>query len=198
METNLAQKSCDFSMGNVLGLAINHSDLTMASSQYDILFCSETLVSDMHHVLELLIPGFSRPVFLCQGKMPLACGMVAYVRDGFRAIRQPKFECGCCKMLVFSVCGVRQNIYVYSLYRNPVLDDQIFYCLLASMAAVQAVDVGASFLFLGDLNGHHQEWLSSMTTNRNGVAAFNFTTISGCDQLVVGPTHAHGETLTSR
>ena len=39
------------------------------------------------------------------------------------------------------------------------------------MAAVQAVDVCASFLFVCDLNGHHQEWLSSMTTNRNGVVS---------------------------
>ena len=49
-------------------------------------------------------------------------------------------------MLVFRVCGVRQNLYVYSLYRNPDLDDQIFDCLPASMAAVQAEDVRASFL----------------------------------------------------
>ena len=62
-------------------------------------------------------------------------------------------------MLVFRVCGVKQNLYVYSLYRNPDLDDRIFDCLLASMAAVQAEDVRAPFLFVGDLNGHHQEWL---------------------------------------
>ena len=37
------------------------NDLTVASSQYDILLCSETLVSDMHHVSELLVPGFGRP-----------------------------------------------------------------------------------------------------------------------------------------
>ena len=98
-------------------------------------------------------------------------------------------------MLVFRVCGVRQNIYVYSLYRNPDLNDRIVDCLLASMAAVQAEDVRASFLFVGDLNGHHQEWLGSMTTNRHGVVAFDFETVSGCDQLVVGPTHACGGTL---
>ena len=63
--------------------------------------------------------------------------MAAYVRDGYGAIRQSKFECGCCEMLVFRVCGVRQNLYVYSLYRNLNLDDLIFDCLLASMAAVQ-------------------------------------------------------------
>ena len=48
---------------------------------------------------------------------------------------------------------------------------------------------------MGDLNGHHQEWLGSTTMNRHGVAAFHFATVSGCDQLVVGPTHARGGTL---
>ena len=67
--------------------------------------------------------------------------------------------------------------------------------MLASMAAVQAEDVRASFLFVSDLNGHHHDLLGSMTTNRNGVAAFDFATVSGCDQLVVGPTYARGGTL---
>ena len=61
-------------------------------------------------------------------------------------------------MLVFRVCGVRQNLYVFSLYLYPDLYDRIFDCLLTSMAAVQAEDVHVSFLFVGDLNGHHQEW----------------------------------------
>ena len=55
-------------------------------------------------------------------------------------------------MLVFRVCGVRQNLYVYSIYRNRELDDRIFDRLLVSMAALQAEDVRASFLFVGDLN----------------------------------------------
>ena len=44
-------------------------------------------------------------------------------------------------MLVVRVCGLRQNFYVYSLYRNPDQDDRIYDCLLTSMAAVQAEDV---------------------------------------------------------
>ena len=63
------------------------------------------------------------------------------------------------------------------------------------MAAVQAEDVRASLLFVGDLNGQYQEWLAAPTTNRLGVAAFDFATVTGCDQLVVGPTHARGGTL---
>ena len=149
----------------------------------------------MRHVSELLVPEFDRPVLLCRGRVPRARGMAAYVRDGYGDFHQRKFECGCFEMMVFRFCGVRQNFYLFSLYRNPDLDDRIFDCLLTSMAAVQVEDVRASFLFVGDLNEHHQEWLGSTTTNRHGVAAFDFATVSGCDQLVVGPTHAHGGTL---
>ena len=63
------------------------------------------------------------------------------------------------------------------------------------MAAVQAEDVHASFLLVGDLNCHHQESLGSTTTNHHGVAAFDFATFSSCNQLVVGPSHICGGTL---
>ena len=86
------------------GLAGNLSDLTVASSRYDILLCSETLVSDMLHML--LVPGFGRSALLCRGRTPRGRGMAAYVRDGCRAFCQPKFECGCCEKMVIRVCGV--------------------------------------------------------------------------------------------
>ena len=37
--------------------------------------------------------------------------------------------------------------------------------------------------------------LNSITTNRHGVAAFDFVTVSGCYQLVVRQRHARGSTL---
>ena len=37
--------------------------------------------------------------------------------------------------------------------------------------------------------------MDSTITNRHGVAAFDFAPVSGCDQLVVCPTHARGGTL---
>ena len=86
VETNHGQRwpvptVCRLLCSSVLGLAGNLSDLTVASSQYDILLCSETLVSDMRHVSELLVPGFGHPVLLCWGRMPRARWMAAYVRD---------------------------------------------------------------------------------------------------------------------
>ena len=135
VETNPGPRSpvpedCRILCSNVRGLSTNLSDVTVASSQYDLFLCSETLVSDRRHMSELLVPGFGRPVLLCRDGVPRARGIAAYVRDGYEAFRQPKFECGCCELLVFRVCGARQNFYVFSLYRNPDLDDRIYDCLL--------------------------------------------------------------------
>ena len=63
----------------------------------------------------------------------------------------------------------------------------IIIIIISAMAAVQAMNVHALFLFMGDLNGHHYEWLCATTTNRLCVAASDFVTVSGCDQLVTGP-----------
>ena len=76
-------------------------------------------------------------------------GNTLILRDGYWAFREIKIQCGCYEMLFFRVCGVRQNFYVFSLYRNPDQDDRIFDCLLTSMAAMQAEDVQDSWMFVG-------------------------------------------------
>ena len=63
---------------------------------------------------------------------------------------------------------------------------------------MQAEDVRASFLFVSDLNGHHQEWLGSTIMNRHEVAVFDFASASSCYQYFVGLTHARGLTLDLR
>ena len=103
-------KVCRKLCSNVRDFSRNLSDLTVASSRYDKLLCSETLVSDMRDVSVLLAPVFGRPVLLSLGKMPRARGMDVYVRDGYGAFRRPKFECGCCEITVFNVCGARKNL----------------------------------------------------------------------------------------
>ena len=79
----------------------------MASSHYDLLLCSGTLVSDRRHISEFLVPGFGHPVLLCRDGMPRASGIAVYVRDRYGAFRQPKYKYGCREMLVFRVCGAR-------------------------------------------------------------------------------------------
>ena len=43
---------------------------------------------------ELLVPGFGRPVLLCRDGVLQVHGMAAYVRDGYGAFCEHKFECG--------------------------------------------------------------------------------------------------------
>ena len=74
------------------------------------------------------------------------------------------------------------GLQLYKIIIYPDLDNRIFDCLLTSMAAVKAEDLRVYFLFVCDLNGHHQEWLGSTTTHRHSVAAFDFETVSGWDQ----------------
>ena len=93
-------------------------------------------------------------------------------------------------MLGFRVRGARQNFYEFSFDRNLELYDRIFDCLLTAMAGLQAEVVRVSFIFVGNLDGHHQEWLGSTTTS-----VFDFGTVSGCDQLVVSSIYARGGTL---
>ena len=87
VETNPDQRHPVHAVGRIIcsnlrGLAGNLCDLTVTSSQYDILFCSETLVSDMRHVSQLLVPSYGRPVLLCQGKMPRASCISSCPWDG--------------------------------------------------------------------------------------------------------------------
>ena len=75
----------------------------------------------------------------------LSCDRTGYLEpedwqimwDRYGAFRQPKLECGCCEMLVFRGCGARQNFYVFSLCRNPDLDDPIYDCLLINISKIR-------------------------------------------------------------
>ena len=97
---------CRILCSNVRGLAGNLSDVTVSSSQYYILLCSETLVSDMRQVSELLVFRIQSPCLVPRQD-------ASNPRDGcirmrwYGAFHQRKFECGFCQMLVFRVCGVR-------------------------------------------------------------------------------------------
>ena len=64
------------------------------------------------------------------------------------------------------------------------------------MATVQSKDAKACFVFDGDFNAHHVEWLGSVSpTDCHGIAAHDFANSSGCQQLVDGPTHTCGNRL---
>ena len=77
--------------------------------------CSETLVSDRRHMSELLVPGFGRPVLLYRDGVPRARGMAPYVRDGYGAFRQPKFESEAVERCWYSGCVVLDRTSICSV-----------------------------------------------------------------------------------
>ena len=97
---------------NVRGLAGNLSDLTVASSQYDVVLRDFGLLS-----VTCRSCWFPDLVALscCAGEGCLGPEGQGICTRWMFSISQPKFECGCCKMLVFRVCGVRQNLCVQFL-----------------------------------------------------------------------------------
>ena len=136
----IRHRQCRILYANVRGLHGNLNDLVVASRQYDILLCSETLVSGMRHSSELLIPGFKKPMLLGRGAMHRAQGMAAYIRSDFSASHKVKYECRCHEVQVLKVCGKTNNFYLFSVYKNPKADDSLFDCLLGSLAAIQEDD----------------------------------------------------------
>ena len=94
----------------------------------------------MRHISDLLIPGFKKPMLLKRNAIPRARGMAVYVREGYSASRNRLAECGCHEVQVMKVCGRLHNFYLFSIYRNPDLDDSVFDCLLSSMASIQESD----------------------------------------------------------
>ena len=119
---------CRVMYSNIQGLYKNIHNLIAVSRQYDILFCSETLVSSRRHPTEILIPGFKKPTLLRSDAIPRARGMALYrpIRNDFSATNQRTYECSCHEVQIVKVCGGHSNFYIFSIYRNPDANDSIF------------------------------------------------------------------------
>ena len=112
------------------------------------MFFSEALVSSRRYISALMVSGFGRQMLLLKGEIDLFRGFALYVREGFSAYRQRSYECGCCEVIVVGICSSSHNFYVFSLYRNADLSDNIFDRLLTAMTKVQSVDRKVPFLFM--------------------------------------------------
>ena len=65
--------------------------------------------------------------------------------------------------VVFRICSCINNFYAYAFYHNPGHDGSLYDCLHDSMARVQSVYAKAVYVFVGDANTHHSEWLVSVS-----------------------------------
>ena len=175
--------------------------MIIASRGFDILFCSETLVSNFRHIAELSIPGFKRSILFKCNEISRAQWVAVYIRSGCSASHKAIFECGCHEVKKIEVRGKHNNFHfinfhLFSVYWNPDIDDEIFNYLSVSMAAIQENDKKASFVFIKDFNTHHKEWLNSISqTDCHSIRALDFSSESGCDQIIHNPTHRSGNCL---
>ena len=200
--TRMGMNACvNVLYSNIRGLSGNHRELSLCAQNFDVVFCSETLASSRRSPVELLIQGFNKPILKAcdtshSGGGPGCRGMALYIRSGCSAFRRPRYECSCHETMCVRVCGQYHNFYIFAIYRSPNSDDRIYECLLEQMTAIQGCDPKAAFAFIGDFNAHHREWLGSVSvTDSHGLAALNFSSESGMDQLISEPTHQGGNVL---
>ena len=146
----------------------------MAESDYNVLVCAESKVSDHRYLSELRIPGFGCPQQKLRNSTPGAQGMALYVREGFSSFRHSKLECPCHEFGVFRIRSKINNFHVYMPF--AVTRGRIFHFVTVSltlMARVQSVDDKA--VFVGNANALHSEWLESVSpTDRHGRDALDF------------------------
>ena len=67
---------------NISGLHANLDELAVAGSDYDVLVCAESKVSDRRHLSELRIPYFGCPQQRLRNSTPGAQGIALHVREG--------------------------------------------------------------------------------------------------------------------
>ena len=160
----------------VRGLSCNLSELTEASSPCEIQWCSEICVSDIY---------VTRRSCWFQGLVVLSCcagagwlgpqGWLHRWELDIEHDANPNVRVAAMKLwLSWFVARDRNFVCLVLTAAWPRWPE--FDCFLTSMAALQPEDVHASFLFVCDLNGHHQDrWvlqprivmtLGSTTSNR--------------------------------
>ena len=184
---------------NIRGLAKNRKYLSEIATceDCDIIFCSETLVNGPNPIVaKYYIKGYSKAVLdECKTEInPKARGMALYIKKSLRnyIYRVPIYECTCHEIQVVKV----SNFYIFSIYKNPNKDNSIYNCLLKQLSIIKNDDPNASFVFVGDYNAHHKEWLNSISsTNSSGIMALQFSLKSGCVQMINEATHISGNTL---
>ena len=169
---------------NFRALHVNLDELAVAGSDYDVLVCSESNISDRHHLLELRIPGFGCPQQRLSYSTPGYQGMALFVVKDFDASGRASWCVLATSPVCFAFALCTIIFYIYAFFCNPGHDGSLFDCLLDTMARVQSVDDKAVF-FVDDANAHDSEWVGSVSpTDRMGVMLLIFFKLAGYEQFV--------------
>ena len=96
-------------------------DLQIACHKYDIILCSETLVSNRRHISEISLPGFNNPTLLLRDSRPRIRGLATYIRSGFSAAIKKENVCTYHEFHVIRVCSRSNNFWLrwFDLQLSP-------------------------------------------------------------------------------
>ena len=117
---NGRNRQCRVLYSNIRGLHGNLHDLIVASKGFDILLCSETLVSNFRHIAELSIPGFKRPILLNVMKSIEPRGWQYILGVIVLPLIRPALNVGVMK-LKSSKCVANITISIWSLFIGIVM-----------------------------------------------------------------------------
>ena len=152
-------------------------------------------VSDCRHLSQLRIPVFGCPNRGC-GTLLTVPRVWLFVFGKDSAPSGRKNWSVLAMNSVFRICSRINIFYDHAFYRNPGHYGSLYDHLLDSMAREQSFDDKAVFVFVGDVNARHSEWLESVSpTDQHRPDILNFFILSCCEQLVRCPTHIAGNRL---
>lgn len=151
---------------------------------------SETLVYDNKDASEFIIPRLSLSL-LHRSRIAYAQGIAVYpimISPSLSAVVMSSYVIKCTANITISMPPVviRIQISMILLYNNCTYD-----CGLENIV-IQSSHWKASFIICGGFNAHHGDWHRSQYTGHHGQSVVEFSTASGCDQLIDEATHISG------
>lgn len=185
---------------NIRGLKANLDDLAHRASveKPDLIVCVECDITGRRADCELDIIGYE---LLHRDDRRKKCGGHVVYRRSNSAVVVPKSfitsqKCSCHpESFWLKLPSSASNLYFCCTYRRPSANDSVFECLAEAVSKIQEIDKKSCFVFMGDYNAHHEEWLGSTCTDIHGEAALQFCYTLGLSQLVGESTHAGGGRL---
>ena len=141
---NYKSNKCRVLYHIIRGLYNNIKDLQIACHKYDIILCSETLVSNRRHISEVSLPGFNNMTLLLRDSRPRIRDLATYIRSGYSVAIKKKNVCTCHEFQVIREFAVSLIISRYLVFTaTPIYD-----CLLSSMSDFQEFDRKSSLSLL--------------------------------------------------
>ena len=184
-----SHNSLKLSFTNIQGLHSNFVDCKsfIESNSPDILALCETNLDD----------SIDSGNFSVRGRIPLIQkdssthihGVTIYVKEGAPFAWDLSLE-NSADSYCFRLALLQSVCYFFFLYRSPSLSlCMVFYSILSNIDEALTVKPSANVSVFGDLNEHHNDWLTySAETDRNGELCYNFSISNDLTQMVNFPT----------